>query len=66
MKSSWPRYLPWQGCFVLEVMADLQPYCFEPERIPNPEDGESENKEVNDWLGGTFWCTCERCEIMPM
>ena len=24
--------------FVLEVMADLQPYCFEPECVPNPDD----------------------------
>jgi len=46
-------------------MAGLQPYCFEPDRVPNPEDGESENEEVNDRLEGTFWCTCERCEIMP-
>ena len=51
--------------FVLEVMADLQPYGFEPERVPNPEDSESENEEVNDRLEGTFCCTCERCEIMP-
>ena len=51
--------------FALEVMADLQPYCFEPERVPNPEDSESENYEVNDRLEGTFWCTCERREIMP-
>ena len=63
--SSRPRDLSWQACFVLEVMADLQPYNFEPERVPNPEDSESENKEVNDWLEDTFWCTCERCEIMP-
>ena len=46
-------------------MADLQPYCFAPERIPNPEDTESENEEVNDRLESTFWCRCERCEIMP-
>ena len=51
--------------FVLEVMADLQPYGFEPERVPNPEDSESENEEVKDRLEGTFCCTCERCEIMP-
>ena len=38
--------------FVLKVMADLQPYRFEPESVPNPEDRVSE-------------CTCERCEIMP-
>ena len=25
-------------------MADLQPYCFEPERVPNPEDSEHENR----------------------
>jgi len=37
------------------VMAGLQPYCFEPEGVPNPEDSESENKEENDRLEGTFW-----------
>ena len=35
-------------------MADLQPYRFEPERVPNPEDSERENEEVNDRLEGTF------------
>ena len=45
-------------------MAGLQPYRFEPERVPNPEDKESENEEVNDRLEGTFWCACERCEII--
>ena len=47
-------------------MADLQPYRFEPERVPNSEDSESENEEVNDWLQGTFWCSCERCQIITM
>ena len=46
-------------------MADLQPNRCEPERVPNPEDNESENEEVNDRLEGTFWCTYERCEIIP-
>jgi len=64
--SFWPRDLSWQAYFVLEVMADLQPYTYEPERVPNPEDSEIENEEVNDRLQDTFWCTCERCEIMPM
>ena len=36
-----------------------------PERVPNPEDSESENEEVNDRLEGKFWCNCERCESMP-
>ena len=45
-------------------MADLQPYRFEPERVFNPEDGESESEEVNDRLECTFWCSCERCQIM--
>ena len=50
--------------FVLEVMAELQPYCFEPECVPNAEESESEseneseseseNEEVSDRLGGTF------------
>jgi len=35
-------------------MAGLQPYRFEPERVPNPEDSESENEEVNDRLEGRF------------
>ena len=39
---------------LLEVMADLQPYRFVPERVPNPEDSESENEEVNDQLEGTL------------
>ena len=51
--------------FVMEVMADLQPFRFEPERVPDAEDSESENEEANDRLEGTFWCTCERCETMP-
>jgi len=47
-------------------LAGRQPYHIEPERVPNPEDGKSENEEVNSGLEGTFWCTCERCEIMLM
>ena len=46
-------------------MANLQPYRLEPQRVPNPEDSESENEEVNNWLEGTFWSSCERCQIMP-
>ena len=45
-------------------MADLQPYRFEPERVPNPKDSERENEEVNDRLEGTLWCSCERCQII--
>ena len=45
-------------------MVDLQSFRFKPERVPNPED--TGNEEVNDRLEGTFLCTCERCEIMPM
>ena len=65
MSSFCPRDFVLASVFVLEVMADLQPYRFEPKRVPYPEDSESENQEVNDRLEGTFWCTCERCEIMP-
>ena len=57
MTSFRPRDLFVASVFVLEVTADLQPYCFEPERVPNPEDSESENEEVNDRLEGPFWCT---------
>ena len=35
-------------------MADLQPYHFEPERVPNAEDSESENEEVNDFAIDLF------------
>ena len=45
-------------------MADLQLYRFEPERVPNPEESESENEEAKDRLEGTFWCSCKRCQIM--
>jgi len=45
-------------------MVELQPFRFKPERVPNPED--IGNEEANDRLDGTFWCTCERCEIMTM
>ena len=41
-------------------MANLEPYGFMPESVPNPED--SENEEVNDRSEGTFWCSCERCQ----
>jgi len=34
-------------------------YRFKPERVPNPEDTESDNEEVNDRLEGTFWGTWE-------
>ena len=57
--------LPRDFVCLLEVMADLQPYRFEPERVPNPEDSEHQNaEEVNDRLEGTFWCSCERCQII--
>ena len=65
MTSCRSRDFILERVFVLEVMADLQPYRFERERVPNPEDSESENEEVNDRLEGTFWCTCKRCEIIP-
>ena len=45
--------------FVLKVMADLQPYRFEPDRVPNLEDSEGENEELNNFLEGTLWCACE-------
>ena len=35
-------------------MVDLQPYHFEPERVPNPEDSESENEEANNRLEAHF------------
>ena len=63
MTSFRPRDFVLASVFVLEVMTDLQAYRFEPECVPNAE--ESENEEVNDWLEGTLWCTCERCETMP-
>ena len=65
MTSFRPRDFVLASVFVLQVMADLQRNRFEPERVPNAEDSESENEEVNDRLEGTFWCTCERCKTMP-
>jgi len=63
--SFGPRDSVLKSVFVQEVMADLQPYRFEQKRVPNTEDSESENEEVNYRLEGKFWCTCERCETMP-
>ena len=54
MTSFRPRNFVPVSVFVLEAMADLQLYRFEPERVPNPEHSESENEEVNDRLEGTF------------
>ena len=65
MTSFRPKDVVLASVFVLELMADLQRYRFEPERVPNAKDSESENEEANDWLEGTFWWTCERCKIMP-
>ena len=31
-------------------MAYFQLYRFKPEHVPNPEDIENEDEEVNDWL----------------
>ena len=64
MTSIRPRDFVLASVFVLEVMTDLQAHRFEPERVPYAEDSASE--EVNDRLEGTFCCTCERCETMPM
>ena len=63
---SWKRFCLGKHVCILEVMADLQPYRFEPERVPNPEDCKSENEEVNNRLEGTFWCSCERYQIVQM
>ena len=54
MTSFRPRNFVPASVFVLESLADLQFYRFEPERVPNPEHGESENEEVNNRLEGTF------------
>ena len=64
MTSFRPRDFALASVSVLEVMANRQPYRFDAERVPNAEDRESENEEVNDRLEDTFWCTQERCETM--
>ena len=50
MGSFRPRDVVQASVFVLEVMADLQRYRFEPERVPNAEDRGSENEEVEKHL----------------
>ena len=47
------------------MIAALKLRCFEPERAGNSEDDESGDDEMKERLEGTFWCTCERCEVMP-
>ena len=44
MTSFRPRYFVLASVSVLEVMADPLPYRFEPERVPNAEDRESEKR----------------------
>ena len=38
MMSCHSRDFVLASVFVVEVMVDLQPYHFEPEHVPNPED----------------------------
>ena len=52
MTSFRPRDVVPGNVFLLDVMADLQPSPFEPERVPNAEHSENENEEVNDRLRG--------------
>ena len=48
MLELFKRFCLGQRIRLLEVMADLQPYRFQPESVPNPpEDSESENEEVS-------------------
>ena len=61
MTSFRPRDFVLASVFVLEAMAEFERYTryrFEPDRVPNPEDSDSEKEEVNDWLEGTCLCTC--------
>ena len=47
-------------------MAALEPHRFEPERVFNPEDENSEGEEKNELerRQSTFWCTCGECPVM--
>ena len=63
MTSSLPRAFILGSVFVYS-RSRLIFNLFEPERVPNPEDSERENEQVNDRLEGTFWCSCERCQII--
>ena len=48
-----------------DTKSPLKPYCLEPERASNSEDDESGDDRMKERLEGKFWCTCERCEVMP-
>ena len=44
-------------------MAALEPYRFEPERVPNENHGSDEDTQEDDRSMSVTWCTCGRCEL---
>ena len=51
--------------FISEETAALEPYRFEPKRVCDvADDDSSEDNEMNERLESTFWCSCQRCEVM--
>ena len=44
-------------------MAALEPYRFEPERVPDENHASDDENEVSERLTNLSWCTCGHCEL---
>ena len=44
-------------------MAPLEPYCFEPERVPDESQASDHDNDESERLNNLNWCSCGRCEL---
>ena len=44
-------------------MAALEPYRFEPERVPDANESSDDEDDGAERLLNLNWCTCGRCEL---
>ncbi|KAL9972501.1 hypothetical protein ACROYT_G018816 [Oculina patagonica] len=45
------------------MAAALEPYRFEPERVPDESQASDDDNEESERLLNLFWCICWRCEL---
>ena len=44
-------------------MAALEPYCFEPERVPDENQASDDDNDESERLNNLNWYSCGRCEL---
>ena len=44
-------------------MAALEPYRFEPERVPDENQASDDDNDESERLNNLNWCSCGRCEL---